>query len=65
MDESGGDVSESTALSALGDIVQEILVQSEYPVTGFVIFSRDGIDYRSPYSREEFKEMIALAAEAL
>jgi hypothetical protein len=54
------------ALTALGDQVQEVLVQSPYPIAGFVIFAVDGkVEYRSPFSREYLKEQLTAAAEAL
>jgi len=56
----------TAAIVALGDQVQQACIDSAHPIIGFVLLGEDGtVEYRSPMSIEDFREVLARVAAAL
>jgi hypothetical protein len=56
-------MSSETAMTAIGDQVQEMLESSGYPFLGFVLIGQDGVcDYRHHGTTEYFRQVLSTAA---
>jgi len=55
-----------TSMMALGDQVQQSIDNSGLPVRGFVLIAETGnVEYRTRWSREDFKQVLFRVAEVL
>jgi hypothetical protein len=54
-----------SALIALGDQVEPACRASQTDAVGFVVITKAGVEYRSPFPIEEFRKILHQVADAL